>query len=100
TDGNTFPSGLAISPNGEYALVTNYNNVSQALLVVDVASKAVASTIPLDRIFPQSVYLNPDATLAWVTYPWVNAVEVIDILTGTVNYALNVITPYDVAFNA
>ena len=100
TDPNTFPSGLAISPDGSYALVTNYLDVAPALLVVDVASKSITSTISLDQIFPQSVYLNPDATLAWVTYPWVNEVEVIDILTGNVNTAFSVLTPYDVAFNA
>jgi DNA-binding beta-propeller fold protein YncE len=100
TDPNTFPSGLAISPDGSYALVTNYLDVSPALLVVDIASKSVTNTISLDQIFPQSVYLNPDATLAWVTYPWVNTVEVIDLLTGNVNYAFSVLIPYDVAFNA
>jgi DNA-binding beta-propeller fold protein YncE len=96
---NILASGLAISSDGSYALVTNYDNVAPYLAVVDIASQSITGTIPLDRQYPQSVFLNPDNTLAWVTYPWVNAVEVIDILTGTVTRNLSVTVPYDVAFN-
>jgi DNA-binding beta-propeller fold protein YncE len=74
-------SGLAISSDGSYALVTNYDDVAPYLTIVDIATQSVLGNIPLDREYPQSVFLNPDNTLAWVTYPWVNAVEVIDILT-------------------
>ncbi len=93
------PSGLAIASDGSYALVTNYDSAGVALLVVDIPSKSVIGTIPLDGIFPQSVFLNPDNTLAWVTYPWTNVVEAIDILTGTVTRSLSILNPFDVAFS-
>jgi YVTN family beta-propeller protein len=49
---------------------------------------------------PQSVFLNPDATLAWVSYPFENFVEVIDVMTGIVNSSIQVQQPIDVVFNA
>ncbi len=94
-----YPSGIAISSDGSYALVTNYFNAGVVLLVVDIASKSVSGTVPLDGVFPQSVFLNPDNTLAWVTYPWTNVVEAIDILTGTVTRSLSILNPFDVAFS-
>lgn len=99
TGPDVFPSGVVIAPDGSYALVTSYIDVNPALLVLDVQSQSIAGSIPLDTQYPQSVFLNPDATLAWVTYPWDNAVEVIDILTGLVVENLVVINPFDVAFN-
>ena len=100
TDSNTNPDGLAISPDGSYALVTNFNNIESALLVVDIASQSISSTIKLDRAYPQSVFLNPDATLAWVSYPFDNVVEVIDVLTGVLSATVSVPMPVDVVFNA
>ena len=96
------PSGLAISPDGTYALVTNYEPAGPggaALAVVDIANQKIASMINLDADYPQSVFLNPDATLAWVTYPWVDLVEVIDVETGNVNETFSVTEPFGVAFN-
>ena len=100
TDGDTFPSGLAISPDGSYALVTSYIDDNPALLVIDIANQAITGRFPLDRQYPQSVFLSPDATVAWVTYPFEDVVEVIDVMTGTVNYALSVQEPIEVLFNA
>jgi len=100
TDPNFTPSGLAIAPDGTYALVTNYEPPPDAFLaVVDIASRTITRKIPLDTEFPQSVRITPDGLLAWVTYPWDNRVEVIDILTGAVIRALSFSTPYSVAFN-
>jgi YVTN family beta-propeller protein len=96
---NILASGLVISADGSYALVTNYDNVVPYLAVVDIASQSITGQIPLDQAYPQSVFLNPDNTLAWVTYPWVNVVEAIDLLTGTVTRQLSIPTPYDVAFS-
>ncbi|HEX5226441.1 MAG TPA: YncE family protein [Bryobacteraceae bacterium] len=96
------PSGIAISPDGTYALVTNYEPAGPggaALALVDIANQKIVSTHDLDADYPQSVFLNPDATLAWVTYPWVDLVEVIDVGTGNVNQAFNVSEPFGVAFN-
>ncbi len=100
TDSSFTPSGIAISSDGTYALVTNYEQPPDAFLaVVDIASKTVTRKISLDTEFPQSVYINPDGTLAWVTYPWDNRVEVIDIMTGIVVRAMSFATPFSVAFN-
>ncbi|MGP0071901.1 MAG: YncE family protein [Bryobacteraceae bacterium] len=100
TDSNTNPDGISISPDGSYALVTNFNNIESSLLVVDIASQSITSTIKLDRAYPQSVFLNPDATLAWVSYPFDNVVEVIDVLTGVLSATVSVPMPVDVVFNA
>jgi DNA-binding beta-propeller fold protein YncE len=101
TDPSFTPAGIAISADGAYALVTNYEQPPNAYLaVVDIASQTIAGTIPLDTEFPQSVFINPDGTLAWVTYPWDDAVEAIDLMTGDVVQNLAFSTPYSVAFNS
>jgi len=94
------PSGVAISPDGTLALVTNFQQTPNAYLaVVNLASKQVTSTIALDTGYPQSVFITPDGSLAWVTFPFDDLVEVIDLLTGVSVASLNVDTPYSVAFN-
>ena len=100
TDDNTNPAGLAISPDGAYALVTNFNNVNSSILVVDLQKQAITSSIPLPLAFPQSVFLNRDATLAWVTFPYSNVVEVVDLLTGDLVSSISVPEPSDMTFNA
>ena len=99
TDPGFFPSGIAISPDGSYALITNYDDRAPELGVLDIASQSITSTIPLTTSYPQSVFINPDGTLAWVTYPWNDFVDVIDIMTGVLVQHLNIDTPFDVAFN-
>jgi len=102
TGPNFTPSGLAISPDGTYALVTNYEPAGQdgaAMAVVDIASQSVVNMIPLDRDYPQSIFLNPDATLVWVTYPFEDVVEVVDVMTGAVVRNFTLDSPCDVAFN-
>ena len=103
TPSNFTPSGLAISPDGSYALITNLEPAGAggaAIGVVDIASRTMSSTIPLDTDYPQSVFINPDATLAWVVYPFNNSVEAIDLLTGAVVSNFNFNGPISVAFNA
>ena len=97
TDSNINPGGLAISPDGSYALVTSLGQ--PLMLVLDIAKQEIAGQIPLGRNFPQSVRLSPDATLAWVTYPFDSVVEVIDILTGIPVRGIPVGTPSDIALN-
>jgi DNA-binding beta-propeller fold protein YncE len=99
TDPGFFPSGIAISPDGSYGLVTNYFDVAPGLAVVNIATKSIVGTISLSTPFPQSVFINPDGTLAWVTYPWNNVVDAIDIMTGAVVKHMFLTTPFDVAFN-
>jgi len=99
-DPNFAPDGIAISPDGSYALVTNYLAPPYAYLaVVDIATKQIKSKIPLDTQYPESVFINPDGTLAWVTFPWNNVVEVIDVLTGSITQLLRVTQPFSIVFN-
>lgn len=94
------PSGISISPDGTFALVTNFVQAPNAYLaVVSLASKQVTNTIALDTGYPQSVFITPDGSLAWVTFPFDDVVEVIDLLTGVSVASLNAGTPYSVAFN-
>jgi YVTN family beta-propeller protein len=93
-------SGIAISADGTYALLTDFTDGAPAMSVLDIANKIITGTISLNgRIYPQSVFLNPDNTLAYVTFPFDNAVEVIDIMTGTLTQTLSVQYPLDVASN-
>jgi YVTN family beta-propeller protein len=97
------PSGLAISPDGRYALITNLEPAGPGgatMGVIDIASRTLTSTFPLDTDYPRSVYINPDATLAWVVYPFNNQVEAIDLLTGIVVRTFRIEGPESVAFNA
>lgn len=94
-----FASGVAIASDGSYALVTNYDDAAPYLAIVDIPSQSITGKIPLDLPFPQSVFLNPDSTLAWVTYPASNTVEAIDMLSGTVTRSLSINSPCDVVFN-
>ncbi len=100
TDQNTFPFGIAISPDGTFALVANFNNVDMDLVVVDLQTQTITGQIPLPYTYPQSVFLSPDGTLAWVTYPFENIVQVIDVMTGDIVSSISVEEPLDVVFNA
>jgi YVTN family beta-propeller protein len=97
------PSGLAISPDGRYALITNLEPAGAdgaALGVIDLSTDTMTSTITLITDYPQSVFITPDATLAWVAYPFNNLVEVIDLMTGFRVKAFNLNSAGSVAFNA
>lgn len=100
TDPDTFPSGVSISSDNSFALVTSYINDNPALLVIDLQKQTITRRIVLALPYPQSVFLNPDATLAWVTFPFGNEVEVVDVMTGNINYSAPVAEPMDVVFNA
>ncbi len=92
------PSGIAISSDGSTAYVTSFTN-SGALLTIDIASRKLTNRLPL-AFYPQSVFLSPDDSLAWVTFPFSNTVTVVDTLTATVVQTLSILTPYGVAFNS
>jgi len=94
------PSGLAISPDGTYALITNYEAPPDSFIaMIDLTTKKVTSNIALSTEYPQSIFLNPDASLVWVVYPFDNVVDVVDLLTGVTIQHLAVPEPMYVAFN-
>ena len=95
---NVNPSGIVISPDGATAYVTSFNQNNPGLLVVDVAKRTILQTISTTT-YPQSVFINPDGSLVWVTFPFQNAVYVIDTQTNTIARTLSVQAPFGVAFN-
>jgi DNA-binding beta-propeller fold protein YncE len=77
-------AGIAVSPDGSTAYVTNYNDVSPnpSIVVIDMASKSIRTSFPLLRAFPGVLVLTPDGSQAWVNYYQNSYVDVIDTQTG------------------
>jgi DNA-binding beta-propeller fold protein YncE len=94
------PSGIAISPDGSRAYVSNFFPINPSVLVIDIASRSILNTIPLGVQYPQSAVLSPDGSTLWVTHALNNAVTLIDTLSATVVGQLTIQRPFDVAFNA
>lgn len=66
---------IAVSPDGSRLLVTD--GLDNTLVVVDIASKSILTTIDLPFDLPLDVTFSPDGTLAYVTYLASGAVSVI-----------------------
>ncbi len=90
TTTNLYPSGIAITPDGTQAYVTNYFDTGTSLMVVDIANRKIRSQIPLPANYPKHVYLTPDGSQAWVNYDQGTQVTIIDTLTNTIANTLNV----------
>lgn len=86
---NYYPSGIAISPDGTRAYVTNYFDSNPALLVIDIPNRKLLSTIPLPLAYPRVVVLTPDGAQAWVNYYSGTEVTIVDTLSGTISRRLN-----------
>src|SRR5215475_5385921 len=54
TSPDVHPSGIAISPDGSRAYVTNFFLINPSVLVIDIASRSILNTIPLGVQYPQS----------------------------------------------
>jgi DNA-binding beta-propeller fold protein YncE len=100
TDPSVHPGGIAITPDGSRAYVTNFFLFNPSVLVVDIASRSIVSTISLGTPYPQSAFLSPDGSTLWVTHSLNNAITLIDTLSATAVAQLSILTPYGVAFNA
>ncbi len=98
---NRYPNGIAISPDGQLAYVTNFYDVSQRVMVVDLAARKIVDEIPVTGAFPKSVILTPDGSQLWVLYYQSTSIDVIDTLTRTVNAQVPVAGQADtgMAFN-
>jgi YVTN family beta-propeller protein len=93
------PFGIAMSPDGTTAWVASYNTTSPALLVINVASRTVTSTVPL-TVVPQNLFTSPDGSLLWITSQLANNVTILDTLTLTPSAAITSIQlPTGIAFN-
>jgi DNA-binding beta-propeller fold protein YncE len=93
------PSGIAVSPDGTRAYVTDYNDPGN-LLIIDVQKHQILQTVPLGPGYPQSVFVTRDGSLAWVTFPFDNKIAVVDTLTNTIVKTLGADSPFGVAFNS
>jgi YVTN family beta-propeller protein len=106
TVGNS-PHGLAFSPDGTTAYVTNFQDGTVS--VIDVATDAVSSTITLPvpamstPSFPWGVAVSPDGSKVYATDSVLNQVWVIDAATNTVDATTPTIAvgnqPTSVAFS-
>ena len=81
---NRYPNGIAISRDGQLAYVTNYNDVSSGVFVVDLGTRQIVANIPTSA-FPKSVLLTPDGSQLWVLYYQGGSIDIIDTLTLTLN---------------
>jgi YVTN family beta-propeller protein len=89
------PVGVAITPNGTRAYVTNES--SNTVLVIDTATNSVVATIPVG-LAPFGVAITPDGTRAYVANKNSNTVSVIDTATNTVVVTIPVgLTPVAIA---
>ena len=61
---NTFPEGLAVTPNNAFVYVANENNTTVS--VIETATNTVVATVPLQG-FPQQIAITPNGAFAYVT---------------------------------
>jgi len=83
----TSPTGVAFSPDGSKAYVSNYN--SNTVSVINTATNAVSATINVGSV-PAGVSFSPDGSLAYVANYSSATVSVIDTATNTVSATVNV----------
>ncbi|MGA2386666.1 MAG: YncE family protein [Candidatus Bathyarchaeia archaeon] len=81
------PYGVAFTPNGEYAYVTNQN--SHTVSVISTATNTVVATVPLGT-YPNAVAVNPNGEYVYVTNLGNNTVSVINTVTNRLTATINV----------
>jgi DNA-binding beta-propeller fold protein YncE len=94
------PNGLAISPDGTTADISNFTNSGQSILVMDIASQMITATIQNVVQYPSGLTLTPDGSQLWIASPLGGEVDVIDTLSQTIEYRLNIQVTTDIAFNS
>jgi DNA-binding beta-propeller fold protein YncE len=94
------PNGLAISPDGTTAYIGNFKNPGQSILVMNIASQTVTASIPNVAPYPSGLTLTPDGSELWVTSPLGRETDVIDTLSQTIVFRLNIPSATDIAFNS
>jgi YVTN family beta-propeller protein/autotransporter-associated beta strand protein len=77
------PLGVAVSPDGTRAYVTNNGLASNSVSVINTATNTVVTTINGFGL-PSGVAISPDGTRAYVTNIGTNNVSVINTATNTV----------------
>src|SRR5260370_867639 len=99
------PFGVAISPNGKFAYVTNTGAVCDlcsfsqppSVSVIDTVTYSVVATIPVGQ-YPAGVAVTPNGAFVYVANFNSNSVSVISTVTNTVTATVTVGTgPWDIA---
>src|SRR5262249_53485745 len=96
---NVNPSGIAIAPDGLHAYITSFNPDNPVVQQIDLTTREVTATIAVTA-YPQAAFLTPDGSQLYVTFPFSNAIYIIDTLTNTVALTLAVPAPFGIAFNS
>lgn len=98
---NSFPEGITITPDGTQAYVTNFDtSPNAAIYVINVATRALTTTIPAVPEFPERIKITPDGTQAWMTSLLGNSVFIYDVLTNQpVTHILNIPGAWGIAFS-
>jgi DNA-binding beta-propeller fold protein YncE len=94
------PNGLALSPDGTTAYVGNFTSPGQSILVINIPSQTITATIPITVHYPSGMTLTPDGSQLWVASPLGSETDVLDTLSQTTVYRLNIQASVDVAFNS
>ena len=94
------PNGLAISPDGSTAYVGNFTSPGQSILVIDIPTQTITTTINNVLPYPSAMTLSPDGSQLWVGSPLGAETDVIDTATLTTVFRLNIQRSGDIAFNS
>lgn len=93
------PNGIAITQDGATAYVASFVPSGAVVAKIDLASRTIAGTVLVNG-YPQNVFLSPDDSQLFVTFPYGNSVSIIDTLTNTVAFGFSVSAPRGIAFNS
>ena len=99
TDPSINPDGIAISSDGTRAYVTSFNTDNPVVMVIDLTSNTVITTIKTIP-YAQGVTLTPDGSQLWITSPLGASTDVIDTLSNTEITNLSVPQSTGIAFNS
>jgi YVTN family beta-propeller protein len=76
----SYPTGIAITPNGAYAYVTN--KYSSSVSIIDTATNTTVGS-PTVGNQPMGIAITPNGAYAYVTNEYSNNVSIIDTATNT-----------------
>jgi DNA-binding beta-propeller fold protein YncE len=94
------PNGLAISPDGTTAYIGNFTNPGQSIQVMNIATQTITASIPNVVAYPSAMTVTPDGSQLWVGSPLGTETDVIDTLTNTIAFRINIQQAVDIAFNS
>ena len=97
--GFDYPIGVAFSPSGTYAYVTNFNPSN--VVIIDTATNTVTNSIPSGLNGPNGVAFSPSGTYAYVVNYGSTNVAIINTATNTVTNSIisGFSTPSGVSFS-